>query len=295
MGVQSVKTTSGVDVPAWSVGDTWIYDITVKARYYDELDITINLENIIFEVDQVTDSEYHVSLSGDIEAQGTYGSISGGMHGGTLTSGTVSIRKSDLAILGAENVRASGSANIMGVPLPIEVSGLASLTELSPIKYLSFPLDVGNTWTRDAVTGLLTLEVHVGSVVNEGLSFNIYEVPDNMECAGTESISVSGRSFECYKIVGDMGDSLVLWYSPEIGNIVKAEMKNFDLFFEENNDLHYDIDSVDVVLKEFGKVSTPPTTPQAPSGPSTGKLGETYTFEASATDPDGDNVKYVFD
>jgi len=295
LGGQTLKTTSGVDVPTWSVGDSWVYDITVKARYYDELDITINLKNIIFEVEQVTDSEYHVSLSGSINAQGTYGVVSGGMSGGTISSGIVSIRKSDLAILGTEDLKASGNANIMGVPLPIEVSGFASLSDLSPINYIRFPLNVGDTWTRNPVTGLLTLKVHVGSLVNEDLTFNIYEVPDNLECVGTESISVGGKSFECYKIVGDMGDSMILWYSPDIGNIVKAEMKNFDLFFEEGNDLHYDIDSIDVVLKEYGKVSEPPATPQAPSGPSTGELGETYTFEASSTDPDGDKVKYVFD
>lgn len=290
-----MKTTSGVDAPTWSVGDSWIYDITVKAKYYDELDITINLKNVIFEVEQVTDSEYHLSLSSDINAQGTYGLISGGMSNGRITSGMVSVRKSDLAIIGAENIKASGNANVMGIPLPVGVSGYASLADLTPINFLSFPLDVGKTWTRNAVTGLLTLKANVGSIVNEDLTFSIYEIPDNLECVGIESISVGGISFECYKIVGDMGSSMTLWYSPDIGNVVKAEMRDFDLFFEEGNDLHYDIDKVDVILKEYGKVSDPPITPEAPSGPSTGKLGETYTFEASTTDPDGDKIKYVFD
>jgi flagellar hook assembly protein FlgD len=38
-----------------------------------------------------------------------------------------------------------------------------------------------------------------------------------------------------------------------------------------------------------------PNTPSTPSGPSSGKPGKSYTFSTSATDPDGDQVKYYWD
>jgi|GEM_PF-3692447 len=44
-----------------------------------------------------------------------------------------------------------------------------------------------------------------------------------------------------------------------------------------------------------GTVSDPPATPAAPSGPTTGLVNESYTYSASTTDPDGDNVSYMFD
>ena len=39
----------------------------------------------------------------------------------------------------------------------------------------------------------------------------------------------------------------------------------------------------------------PPETPDAPEGPTEGTIGEEYTFTASTTDPDGDDIYYLFD
>jgi len=44
-----------------------------------------------------------------------------------------------------------------------------------------------------------------------------------------------------------------------------------------------------------GTTNNPPAIPNAPSGPSTGVVGTSYSFTASTTDPDGDNISYMFD
>ncbi len=41
--------------------------------------------------------------------------------------------------------------------------------------------------------------------------------------------------------------------------------------------------------------NTPPNTPSTPSGPGSGDTGTSYSYSTSATDPDGDQVKYTFD
>ncbi|MCJ7697000.1 MAG: PKD domain-containing protein, partial [Thermoplasmata archaeon] len=41
--------------------------------------------------------------------------------------------------------------------------------------------------------------------------------------------------------------------------------------------------------------NNPPNTPGAPSGPSNGYVDVEYDFTASTTDPDGDNISYMFD
>ena len=43
------------------------------------------------------------------------------------------------------------------------------------------------------------------------------------------------------------------------------------------------------------QINNPPNLPNAPSGPSSGKTGISYSFSASTTDPDGDNIAYMFD
>jgi predicted GH43/DUF377 family glycosyl hydrolase len=42
-------------------------------------------------------------------------------------------------------------------------------------------------------------------------------------------------------------------------------------------------------------VNTPPATPNRPSGPTSGKIGEKYTYTTSAVDQDGDKIKYGWD
>ena len=41
--------------------------------------------------------------------------------------------------------------------------------------------------------------------------------------------------------------------------------------------------------------NNPPNTPSLPAGPASGYTGTSYTYSTSATDPDGDQVKYTFD
>ena len=42
-------------------------------------------------------------------------------------------------------------------------------------------------------------------------------------------------------------------------------------------------------------VNNPPDMPTLPSGPNTGKIGRVYRYATSATDPNGDKLKYTFD
>jgi len=44
-----------------------------------------------------------------------------------------------------------------------------------------------------------------------------------------------------------------------------------------------------------GPVNEPPTTPAAPTGPTSGNVGVPYSFTATTTDPEGDNISYKFD
>ena len=42
-------------------------------------------------------------------------------------------------------------------------------------------------------------------------------------------------------------------------------------------------------------INTPPQTPAKPTGPASGVSATSYSYSTSATDPDGDQVKYTFD
>ena len=51
----------------------------------------------------------------------------------------------------------------------------------------------------------------------------------------------------------------------------------------------------DVVVASGGGGNLPPVTPAAPTGPTSGFTGVSYSFSATTTDPDGDNISYMFD
>ena len=48
------------------------------------------------------------------------------------------------------------------------------------------------------------------------------------------------------------------------------------------------------VLSVTVTANQPPETPDAPEGPSGGIVGEEYTFTANTTDPDNDDIAYIF-
>jgi hypothetical protein len=45
----------------------------------------------------------------------------------------------------------------------------------------------------------------------------------------------------------------------------------------------------------IGEQSQPPAKPAAPSGPASGKINTEYTYTGTTTDPDGDQISYMFD
>jgi len=60
---------------------------------------------------------------------------------------------------------------------------------------------------------------------------------------------------------------------------------------DDNTNIAYD-DTV--VIIGYGD-NTPPNKPDKPDGPTSGRRGVTYTYNTSTTDPDGDQVMYLFD
>jgi len=50
-----------------------------------------------------------------------------------------------------------------------------------------------------------------------------------------------------------------------------------------------------IFVMELRIANLPPDTPAAPSGPDDGSINIEYEFTASTTDPDGDNISYMFD
>ena len=88
------------------------------------------------------------------------------------------------------------------------------------------------------------------------------------------------------------------WYGPyPSGDEVSASYQWMDAGIYNirvlSKDIHEEESRLSDPLRAY--VSNPPEIPSIPDGPIDGEAGRLYTFETSTTDPDDDNVKYMFD
>jgi len=77
---------------------------------------------------------------------------------------------------------------------------------------------------------------------------------------------------------------------------VYVNLDNPDMYligFENQLGVEADRDFNDMVIS-LEIVNRPPNTPSRPSGPTSGYTGSSYTYSTSATDPDGDDLYYIF-
>ena len=95
-----------------------------------------------------------------------------------------------------------------------------------------------------------------------------------------QAVSISGDSTQTYS-------NLWTGYT----DITMNNIKVIACVFAQSS---MNTDETIAVAPEYSNTD-PPSTPSQPTGPSTGYVGIPYTFETSATEPNGDNIKYGWD
>jgi uncharacterized repeat protein (TIGR01451 family)/fimbrial isopeptide formation D2 family protein len=113
-----------------------------------------------------------------------------------------------------------------------------------------------------------------------------------------ESIAITGAATGGalpYSYAWDMDDDgqyddaageTTTWSWSEPGNyVIRVEVE------DDDGEKAYDYASVDIATP----ANNPPNKPSKPSGSSSGTPGTEYTYTSSTTDPDGDQVMYMFD
>ncbi len=94
-------------------------------------------------------------------------------------------------------------------------------------------------------------------------------------------------TFKAYKI--DQATTFGEMWSRALNRYIKSNMDATDYKMVEEWQAFGD------PTLTIGEQSQPPAKPQAPSGPATGKINTEYTYTSSTTDPEGDQVSYMFD
>ncbi len=187
------------DVPEWSKGDDWVYDMNFSITIEDKpfkLEISVR-----FLVTGITEDAYNLDISGT----GVFGII----------KGKASIRKSDLAIM-------DFSIYSKGKMVDYEIN-MAVIFD-PPFNIIDFPLSVGKIWISPTIANI-TFFVYLENVIDISDSKNI-PLPGIFKCVDKGDISVPAGTFEAFHI---KGLAIEFWYSKIVGNIIKMNIPDIPI------------------------------------------------------------------
>ena len=280
----SVGTSAYEDVaelPEWSLDDYWLYDMNFDFTLVGSFSIVgaiKDMELIVSDVDEI-DDEYTVSINGILDATLELFGSSGGSIKGFIT-GEAHFVKSTLAIKDFE-FDADGKFNYL------EMKAVTTMTFDPAFDFFAFPIkSTDPPWNADT-TGSISGNLELGTA---NIPFSV-EGPFEDEVisfVAREDVTVPAGTFDSFKISGSLGNPSELWYSPDAGYLVK---------------IHEVIDewsgvtaTLDMPLKAttFNNDNHRPDKPSKPTGPLKGATGVEHTYNATATDPDGDEIYYKF-
>jgi len=116
------------------------------------------------------------------------------------------------------------------------------------------------------------------------------EFDDEMQLLNIQQVTVPAGTFESYLLSGSWGQLSKLWYSPDVGYLSKV---NETLVWDDGK-----IESeFNLALLEtnYDENNNPPETPQTPSGIEVGEVNTEYTYTTTTTDPNVDDIEFMFD
>jgi len=281
------------EVPIWNVGHSWTYDVTINGGLSPYLSINnFKMNNLKLTVEEVLDDSYILSFSADLTGSGSVKldviTLSGQLKD-TEMEGTMIVDESKLTVNELSDLIVDGYIKPNLLPkIPFNVEGDCFFTHGTPL--LNFPINNYETWyvdetilDFDLVVNLLPDPIHQSTYV-EGFF---------AECHEWDIVNVPAGEYDALKIVSELGDEYLVWYSVAAGNIIKVKGRDIPLSWGYLGEYDFDI-----VLKStnFQIDSRHPSVPTFLSGPSEVVVGYPEAFTAGGSiDPDGDMIRYIFD
>jgi len=269
-----------VNTPNWQVGNYWTYKINVEGDFGEALEFSWTSNNLNFIVDSISSSGYSMSLSGDINGEITLSDIQiiKGTLKETTLSGNILVDKSNIGFKEID-VTMQGKISIIGIPIKPFTLDL-DITISPAFSGLVFPIDIGKTWTipTSSVGGKAQISLLQNPIYIDDLYGG-----DVAKCSNMEPVQVGSVTYNSYNITTE-SDIAERYYSEGAGNIVKA-------FGDQSK-------CIDFALVSTNYENSPlesPSKPSKPSGPTSGDPGVTYEYTSSTTDPQGDQIYYLFD
>ncbi len=209
------------ELPTWTIGNFWIYDMNFDFAYsgiFSIEGVIEDLKMVVIDINQTTD-EYLLNITGNIDASlKIFDIFPAGSFAGDVT-GLAHIDASTLAIKDFQFYS-------VGEYLLMHTTVDVGMTFDPPFDFFDFPISSDDTpWSADTY-GALSGNIKVGAVFDRDFTAEGPFENETISYIKQEDITVPGGSYDCFLLSGAMGPGTGgeswLWYSPEAGYLVKV-------------------------------------------------------------------------
>ena len=278
-----------INLPEWSIGYFWEYNFSIILKFTSMVFI-FDITRMDLEVTDINeeDNKYSLELSGyinKIEYCGLRIPIKA-----SYLSGNAQINKSTLAM---EDFKIILSGNSQG-SLNIDFNIIIKMEFNPDFDFLDFPIIINEQpWN---------VSTNANFLINSNVEVNGHNRPfkheiedrkidDILSVIKNESLTVSAGEFDSFLITGVLGDHSELWYSQEVGYLVKVD--EFIPRFLKVIDFGCSLELLSTNFNYPENNSAPMMT--IISGPKIGEAGVEYEYTFVTSDPEEDQVHYNID
>ncbi len=282
------------ELPEWNIGNYWKYEMNFDFSVNEDSSTAFSVDAIIenmyatlIEIVEVNNAEtYLLSLDGDINGDLSLFSAEiniadfRGDFGGEAYIGkdNLGIKKFEFEVDGEVNIPLLGWRD-----MDFEMN-----MDFRPcFDFFDFPIDpYEQPWSvhidEASLYAHIKIDVPFGeSEYNSSMVFN-----DVMEVNRTETIG----GYDTIVLDGSWGNPSNLWYASDAGYLVKVnEGLSWDDGYIES------VFNLNLLDTNYDKRNLPPNKPCKPIGPKDCEVKKEYTFESETTDPNQDDICYMFD
>jgi len=278
------------DLPEWSIGDFWEYNITLRIGGI----ITLDAKRVTVLITEETTDKYTVELDGYLDkALVEVNNYDYTVFMPIYLDGYAHIDRTTLAM---EDYSFALIGNGYFGPFIIELDISLNMKFHSDLDMFNFPISVGKQWNIGnkidfTINGFFKQSGDELFTINEESNDN--PLNDELSVIKNQNIQVDAGEFDSYLISGGLGDPSELWYSPEVGYLVKVNQ-----FLPGVLKIYIPVgfgSIIDLISTNFNHPSgDAPEIPQI-TGPSKGRPNGEYYFKIATNDPNGEQVYYKID
>ena len=288
------------ELPTWNIGNYWKYDMDFifiardssgSSTKFSVDAVVDDLYAVLTDIDTDEGKEIYV-LSVDGTIEGTLslfnaeidvadfrGDFGGYAHMGKTTLG---IKKFIFTVDGEANVPLLGWKDLY-----FEMT----LDFNENFDFFNFPINSNEgSWDVHIDNASLVAEVDIDVPFGEQDFSDSMVFNDLIKVKCSDTVTVPAGTYDAIKIGGNWGHVSDLWYAPDAGYLVKLD----EAILWEGGEIE-SVFHLNLVETNFDLSNEPPNSPDKPSGETDCLIEQDYTYSASATDPDQDQLYYMFD